>query len=237
MSHAQPVFGRRGAPSPAQSPAVAAPAKLAADAAPSAAYLEIAAAARAAFSGAGGDADPLDASAAATRPATDDADLRAYLGPAFYRYEDLWRRCAGAPGLRSSFSWPAAIFGGVWLLYRKLYVLGALLVVAQATLLLLPFLWARIGELAIAAVLNRYGKSIVLMAAWRKVRAIRRNSATPGAAEREIEAAGGVSFLAPALGVMLLAGTLYGAMQQVASAPMTDLPDWRALEALFPANE
>jgi len=204
-------------------------------AAPSAAYLEIAAAARAAFSGAGrGEGEPDAASGAASRPAGDEADLRAYLGPAFLRYEELWRRCGGAPGLRSSLSWPAAIFGGLWLLYRKVYLFGAVVVAAQALLLTLPFVWARVGELAIAAALNRYGKSIVLMAAWRKVRALRGASGTPGAAERAIEAAGGPSFVAPALAAAMLAGALYSLTAQPSGVTMTELPDWQALEALFP---
>ncbi len=56
-----------------------------------------------------------------------DKRLRAFVGPRAEKYHTRWRPMLGAHAHRTSWNWSAALFGGFWLLYRKLYVIAGLL--------------------------------------------------------------------------------------------------------------
>ncbi len=158
VSGRQAVFGKRGARTVGPPPPAPAPAQV------SAAYLETAAAARAAFR----DGDPLGAdepSGPALAEPSEEAGMRDYIGANWRRYRPLWLEMKGAPGLKRSRSLAAGVFASLWLLYRKQYRIGAAILAAQAAMTYEAAAWSPVFDLAVAAFLARYGKSIVVLGA------------------------------------------------------------------------
>lgn len=221
------VFGKRGARGPR--PAPAAPPR------ESQAYLEMAAAARAAFRESA--RDDVDAPSAARPETGEDADIRAFVGPNWRFYQPLWAKMKGAPGLRAGRCWSAAAFAGVWLLYRKQYRLGAFILALQVASTYAALEWSPLFDLALAAFLGRYGKSIVLTSGVSRIEKIRAQGLSPEITTIRIAGAGGINSVAPLLGAILLAGALFlaarGQAEGYADAP-GDIETLRALTALFP---
>ncbi len=202
MAHRQAVFGKRGARIAAPPPRAPAPA--------SAAYLDTIAAARAAFR----DGAPLGAeepSRPAAAEGSDEAGMRDYFGSNWRRYRPLWLEMKGAPGLKSSRSLAAAVFSSLWLLYRKQYPVGAAILAAQAAMTYQAAEWSAVFDLAVAAFLARYGKSIVVLGAMAAIDRIRGAGVSPDITANRIAAAGGVSLIAPILGALALAGVYLSA--------------------------
>jgi hypothetical protein len=191
---AEPVFGRRGARTALSGSA--APRVRAEAGAPSYAYLKVAEAARAAFSG---EDAPAEAFGAPAGPALapNDAAMRVFVGAHWSSYSELWRTMADAPKLRASAPFSAAVLTGVWLIYRKQYIMGVALLALEALLASYDLNYGLFVHLAAAAFLGRFGKSIVLLAG---VSAIANAERLDGAAKLDaVRAAGGTSLPAAAL--------------------------------------
>ena len=175
-------FGRRGL---GAEPRAASPTPRPRDPAEtSAAYNELLLVARAKFRRK--DAEPADEPqpqpAAEPRALTDEEAIGAFIGPNWRAYRKLWLAMRGAPRLTSSSSLSAALFAGVWLVYRKQYVAGAGFIALQALLGVYVAPLTPVAQLAIAAFLGRYGKSMVLIDGLAKVEEACKLSAAPQAA-------------------------------------------------------
>ena len=107
---------------------------------------------------------------------TDDEAISAFIGPNWRAYRKLWLAMRGAPRLTSSPSLSAALFAGVWLVYRKQYVAGAGFITLQALLSVYVAPLTPVAQLLIAAFLGRYGKSIVLIDGLAKLEEVRKSS-------------------------------------------------------------
>ena len=177
---------------------------------PSAAYNELLLIARAKFRG--DDAESRDRpqarAAAEPRAVTDDEAISAFIGPSWRAYRKLWLAMRGAPRLTASRSLSAALFAGVWLVYRKQYAAGAGFITLQALLSVYVAPLTPVAQLLAAAFLGRYGKSIVLMDGVAKLEAVRKTSLPPGAALEDLRRAGGVNPLAAALALVALAALM-----------------------------
>jgi hypothetical protein len=138
----------------------------------------------------------------------DEADMRRYIGPNWPKYRDLWLAMKGAPAYVPSRCYAAAVLTSLWLLYRKRYALafGVMALQLIVTFTLLDF--GGLIDLAIALVLGRYGKSIVVRDG---LAAIARIRGATGAADDDgysrIVRAGGTNIVAPIAGA-LIAGAL-----------------------------
>jgi hypothetical protein len=201
LSDSTPVFGKRGVRPTTREPAAARPPPPE----PSAAYLEIAAAARKAL----GEREPSEALAEAspvTPVARDDDDMRAYVGPNWRAYRALWGKMKDAPEVTVRRSFFAAVFSSLWLLYRKQYALGAAILAAQAAMMQADSAWSSIFDLVVATLLGQFGMSIVLLRGARRIARVRESGVTPGIAAILVGGAGGVDWVAALSGAALLAG-------------------------------
>jgi hypothetical protein len=198
VSGRQVVFGKRGASTlrPAARPAPEHDSR---------AYLETAAAARAAFRD-GGPSGADEPSRPAVAEPSEEAGMRDYIGANWRRYRPLWLEMKGAPGLKRSRSLAAGAFASLWLLYRKQYRIGAAILAAQAAMTYEAAAWSPVFDLAVAAFLARYGKSIVVLGAMAANDRIRSAGLSPDIAAIRIAGAGGVSLIAPIVGALALAG-------------------------------
>ena len=214
MSEQQPLFGKRVA-RPPPPPAVS-------RSEPTAAYLELAAAARATFRERGAP----DLESPGFRPAAadfaEDADMAAYIGSNWRAYRPLWLTMKPAPGLRPGHSLAAALFTGVWLLYRKQYLLGGAILAAQTAMTWFDLGWSPVFDLVLAAFFGRYGKSIVLLRGISTIERVRADGPAPDIAAIRIGGAGGGNPIAAMLGALLLAGGAFGVIAPHETATTAD---------------
>jgi hypothetical protein len=194
-------FGRRGiGGKPHGAPRTPRPAE------ESAAYNELLLVAREKFRGDDAQSRDRPQALAAAEPhtLTDDEAISAYIGPNWRAYRKLWLAMRGAPRLTASPSLSAALFAGMWLVYRKQYVAGAGFITLQALLSVYVAPLTPVAQLLAAAFLGRYGKSMVLMDGVSKLETVRKASLPPGAALKDLSRAGGVNPLAAALALVAL---------------------------------
>jgi hypothetical protein len=147
--------------------------------------------------------------AAGSAPVDDEADMMRYIGPNWPRYRDLWlmKRGAFAP----SRSYAAAAFTSLWLLYRKRYALGLLVMAMQIGCAYAAPRFAIVADLAWATFLGRYGKSIVVRDGFAAIARIRSEAGPDGDARARISGAGGTSLIAPIAGALLLGWLTFAA--------------------------
>lgn len=229
----QAVFGRRGV---RPVPVARAAAPVAAE--PSAAYLELAAAARSTFRQPDrASEDRAEEVSAQPRLAAgetqEDADMRAYIGPRWRAYEPVWRKVKASPGLNAGRSVAAAIFGPVWLLYRRQYLLGLGLFGVQYASAAYAFGWSAIFEIAAAGFFVRYGKSIVVLAGQSKIREIAKRGLTPEGERERIAAAGGVDPLAAMLGLFAVGALIFWNLSAAEHEYIPEIGALGSLSTLF----
>lgn len=224
VAHRQAVFGKRGvriAPPP-RAPAQASPA-----------YLETIAAARAAFRD-GAPSGAHEPSRPAAAEGSREAGMREYFGSNWRQYRPLWLEMKGAPGLKPSRSLAAAVFSSLWLLYRKQYRVGAAILAAQAATTYEAAQWSAVFDLAIAAFLARYGKSIVVLGAMAATDQIRSAGLSPDITAIRIAGAGRVNLIAPILGALALAAACLSAPDGPAAEHHANVGDARTLRLAPP---
>jgi hypothetical protein len=207
MSGQGVVFGKRGAPAGRAPP----PRREV----PSETFLAASEAARAAFvrgdSGSGPEAAPTPAGPAAALD--EEADMRRFIGANWAGYRHLYFAMKDAPGLAPSPSLAAAAFSSLWLLYRKRYALGLMVLALQFGGGYAAPDWGALIDLAAAFVFGRYGKAMVVRAGLAAVARIRGERDAPEEARQRIARAGGTTIVAPILGA-LLAGSLHFAVSR-----------------------
>ncbi len=155
--------------------------------------------------------------------------MRDYIGANWRRYRPLWLEMRGAPGLKASRSLAAAIFSSLWLLYRKQYGVGAAILAAQSAMTYEAMEWSPVFDLAVAAFLARYGKSIVILGAMAAIDRVRAADRSPEISAIRIAGAGGVSLIAPIFGALVLAGAYLTAVDDPAAEYRATLGDAQTL--------
>jgi hypothetical protein len=169
----------------------------------------------------------------------DEADMRRYIGPNWPKYRNLWLVMKDVPTLVPSRCYAAAAFSSLWLLYRKRYALAFGVMALQ---LVVTFALPDFGgliDLAVALILGRYGKSIVVRDG---LVAIARIRAATGAADDDsysrIVRAGGTNIVAPIAGALIAAALIAGMSVASWQFPVANgqAPGFRALHDLATQN-
>lgn len=163
---------------------------------PSGAYAEIANAARSAFRA---PADDLDKSLEGAPPQAtvnevvdEEEAMRAFIGPNWRAYRGQWKQ--GDEGhFGASFGYGPALLGGVWLVYRKLYILGFAAIAVEASLSCCAPLFAPFVAILLRAALATYGKGMLLKAGQAAIERAAQRSMTTGERLRELSKQGGVA--------------------------------------------
>lgn len=147
----------------------------------------------------------------------DSGLTRGLIGKKQDHYLAKWRailaKAGGDPAqvaTTTSWNWPALLLPYAWLLYRKLYVLGGIVLAVQLAYVLLPDSAPRLaapillfGTIALAVVFALYGNSWycdVVRRRWDALCQEPDQAATLASAERN----GGVNIIAPAIAVALV---------------------------------
>ncbi|HEX8527119.1 DUF2628 domain-containing protein [Allosphingosinicella sp.] len=131
-------------------------------------------------------------------------ELAAFIGPNAERFEHSWMETRrkivdGKGGIAASFCWPALLFSFAWFFYRKMWILGGILLAAPAALALLDVNPG--ASLGGALAMALFGKSIYVQHAVGRIADIRERRG----GDRELALAGGVSTLGGAGGGLILA--------------------------------
>lgn len=138
------------------------------------------------------------------------------------RFERVWAKLRGqsmakGAGFAQSWCWPALVFGFAWFFYRKLWAMGAVLLILP--IVLGYFLSAHGGAIGISAASTILAKNLYVQHAVTRIAKIR----AAGGGAPEIAAAGGVSVAGGAIGGVLFALALAAVIWSVASgAPVSD---------------
>ena len=137
-----------------------------------------------------------------------EEDLRLYLGPnadAYLAVRDRSRRL-GQP-ITWSWNWWGLLFPVPWLFYRKLWAIGAALIVLSVLLEALVGNGTKSG-LVVAALIGVLGMPLVLERAERKVREVDRLGLVSQASIDRLRKAGGVSVPGAVIGAALTLAAL-----------------------------
>lgn len=166
------------------------------------------------------DDDPAEDAASADL-ISPDADRLAFLGPNADAYLPLWhasKRTTLQLGeakatMHMRYCWPAFFVPLPWLFYRKLWIWGALSVIAPIVIELV--VGPLSGTMSLAFAMLFFGKSLVIARGDTVIAAVGAMNLPPNAAHAKIGAAGGVSIVGAVLGsaifVVLLFFTFVGA--------------------------
>jgi hypothetical protein len=117
--------------------------------------------------------------------------MQAFLGPNAAPYMAVWERRRAEGGGGVAMTWPAFFFCMPWLFYRKLWIWGALSVLAP--ILATPFVNPVIPAAAIGLFAMLRGKALVCGRGERVIAALRARDLPDDATRAAIAAAGGVS--------------------------------------------
>lgn len=149
------------------------------------------------------------AEAAAMWAASGWADVAGFIGPNAHRFERVWAKLRGqslekGAGFAQSWCWPALLFGFAWFFYRKMWAVGAVLMVLP--IVLGYFVSSNGAAIGLAAASAGLAKSVYIQHATSRIAKIR----SAGGGEADIAAAGGVSLAGGIIGGVLLALALAG---------------------------
>ena len=109
----------------------------------------------------------------------------------------------GRGGLAPSRSFAAAAFTGLWLLYRKRYALGLMVMALQFGVTIAMPEFGALIDLALALAFGRYGKAIVVRDGLAAIAAARGEGGAADDASLRIARAGGTSLIAPIAGALV----------------------------------
>lgn len=147
-----------------------------------------------------------------------DSELtKALIGRKQDHYQAKWRtilaRAGGDPAkvaTTRSWNWPALFVPYAWLLYRRMYVLGGIVLAFQLAYVLLPdsvptsaARWFLYGTIGLGVVFALYGNAWYLDAIQKRWQALRQEP-DQVAALAKAKKAGGVNFVAPIVAVTLV---------------------------------
>ena len=144
----------------------------------------------------------------AARSAVGEADLRLCLGPNAAPYVAYWDRlrAAGRPWL-PSWNWWGLLFPVPWLFYRKLWAVGAALILLPMLLDAVLGYGSKAG-MALAALIGAGGIPLVAERAARKVRAVEALRLVSQQSIERLRRSGGVSLPGAVLGALLMVAFL-----------------------------
>ncbi len=144
----------------------------------------------------------------AVRPAAGEEDLRLYIGENPLPYITLWERirASGYPFVWS-WNWWGLLFPVPWLFYRKLWSVGAALVLLPVLLDAMIGFGAKAG-LVMAALVAAIGRPLVIERAERKIRAVNALDLLSQEAIGRLRLAGGVSRPGAVIGALLMFSSL-----------------------------
>lgn len=144
----------------------------------------------------------------AVRPAAGEEDLRLYLGENPEPYISLWERIRnGGHPFVWSWNWWGVLFPVPWLFYRKLWSVGAALVLLPVLLDAMTGFGSKAG-LVMAALVAAIGKPLVIERAERKVRAVNALDLLSQESIGRLRLAGGVSLPGAVIGALLMVSSL-----------------------------
>jgi len=144
----------------------------------------------------------------AVRPAAGEEDLRLYLGQNPEPYIALWERirASGYPFVWS-WNWWGALFPLPWLFYRKLWSVGAALVLLPVLLDAMIGFGSKAG-LVMAALVAAIAKPLVIERAERKIRTVNALNLLSQESIERLRSAGGVSPPGAVIGALLMCSSL-----------------------------
>jgi hypothetical protein len=174
---------------------------------PSGAYAEIARVARSAFHAPLSPLDAIEAAEPIVLEIDDEEAMRAYVGPNWGAYKRLWRRMREAPGFFPAFGLGPALFGGVWLIFRKLYVIGFSVVAIETTLAAYAVFYAPFAALIFRVLIGRYGKALVLIEGANAMARVVTEEPEPSARLYRLSKEGGVAWMTATLTLLALVAT------------------------------
>ncbi len=203
----QVTFGRRSVGIVSENSA--SPDAAATVAAQSATYDEVARVARSAFQS---PIAPFDLPSAEPVALDDEEAMRAFVGQNWSAYRRLWLRMRDKPGLSPSYGFSPALFGGVWLIFRKQYALGVGALAIVAAFAHFAPVYATIVALIERVGISYFGKSLVLMSGFEALARVGEREATPSGRLYRLSREGGVAWLLAALAVSCEAGLAFSSL-------------------------
>jgi hypothetical protein len=174
---------------------------------PSGAYTEIARAARTAFQAPISALEAVEVEAPVHLAIDDEEAMRAFIGPNWNAYRRLWRRMRKAPGFTPAFGLGPALFGGLWLIFRKRLITGFSVLAIEVTLAAYAPLLASVAALIFRFGIAYYGKSMVLMAGAEAMARVAAEEPSPSAGLYRLSKEGGVAWLTATLTFLALVAT------------------------------
>lgn len=152
--------------------------------------------------------DDLTNASTPAAPTSGEEDLRLYLGDNSDPYITLWDRirASGHPFVWS-WNWWGLLFPVPWLFYRKLWSIGATLVLLPVLLEAMIGFGSKAG-LVMAALVAAIGKPLVIERAERKIRAVNALDLLSQESIGRLRLAGGVSLPGAVIGALLMFSSL-----------------------------
>ncbi len=145
---------------------------------------------------------------AKARAPVGEVDLRLYLGSNAAPYVHYWERArASSRPLVWSWNWWGFLFPVPWLFYRKLWAIGAALILLPI-LLDAVFGYGSKGGMVLAALIGAGGIPLVIERAERKVRTVEALGLVSQQAIERLRRSGGVSRPGAVLGALLMVSLL-----------------------------
>jgi hypothetical protein len=131
-------------------------------------------------------------------------DIALFVGPNAKRFQRAWQATrakfeGGRGGIAFGFCLPALLFGFAWFLYRRMWTMGAMLLVLPVALSY--FFASAGGSIGLSIAMSLFGKSLYMQHAVARIGALRER----GAGDEEIAAAGGTSLVGGLVGGVILA--------------------------------
>lgn len=147
--------------------------------------------------------------------ASDWADVATFIGPNAPRFERVWAKLrdqsmAKGAGFVQSWCWPALLFGFAWFFYRKLWAMGAVLLILPVVLGL--FVSSHGAAIGVSAASTISAKNLYVQHAVTRIAKLR----AAGGGAQEIAAAGGFSVAGGVIGGVLFALALGAVIWSVA---------------------
>jgi hypothetical protein len=155
--------------------------------------------------------------------------LRTFVGPNGDAYIDTYRTMYVLdPAMKKSvrtWCWPAFVLPLAWLMYRKMWLVAAVMLVAPVLVVVLFPSYSGSGGTVIAVLIAMRGKAWYLQLAVRRIRRIERENPSPDAVLAKIARAGGVSKVGAAFGTAVsllgLAALVTATFKPTARGPLT----------------
>jgi len=131
-------------------------------------------------------------------------EVASFIGPNPHHFEAAWANTrkkilAGRGGMAVGFCWPAFPFAFAWFLYRRMWLMGAVLLIVPVALALL--ISSPGGSIGISVAMAMFAKSLYAQHVVARIADVRAAGGDAGA----VAEAGGISVLGGAIGALIIA--------------------------------